>query len=402
MAKDNNLDTLYKKNFSKMVSGLTRRLGIRQIELAEDIVQETFLAAHQAWEKELPSDPAAWLFKVCKNIALKKIRDTKEVPADVNRVLDEIPDQIETTHDDTLTLLLACAHPRFSPRQQVVFALRYAAGFRVDQIASVLATPYDTIVKMLQRLRAIIIEEDITLTPVSENSSPDARTILLKIIYLIFNEGYKTSQGKSILNLALCEDALSMIRAVIQNQQLDSPNARALYALMLFNLSRLEARFDENGNLVDLESQDRTQWNSEMIALGINQLAFGKTDTPGSYQLEAMIAYLHCTAETFGETNWQQIVKLYTRLAEINPSPFVKLNCAIAKFYSGDRAGALAQMHQLGKMAFINHYYLFHAAMGKMLASNDIAKAKMHFKKAIDLTPHQVEKNYITRLLSGL
>lgn len=402
MTQIDRLDTLYKKNFSKMVSGLVRNLGISEIAIAEDIVQETFVAAQKSWHKEWPKDPEAWLFKVCKNIALKNERDRKEVNFESEPDHSENLEEANFSQSDTLNILIACAHPRFSPKQQVIFALRYAAGLRIDQIATVLGSPYETIVKILQRLRTILIDENIKLQ-FDQNHVPAAtKLILVKILYLMFNEGYKASHGKSILNIALCEDALSMTQAMVRDKAFTAPEAQALYSLMLFNLSRFDARFDKDGNLIDLESQDRSLWNSDMITLATNQLANCKTDNPSAYHIEAMIAYLHCVAPSFKSTDWKKIVSLYSKLVVINPSPFVELNWAIAKYYTGERLAAIDHLRKLEKIAFINNYHLFHVAMGKILSETDIDKGVDHLKKANHLAPHPAEKNYIKGLISNL
>lgn len=384
-----------------MVSSLIRHLGVREIALAEDIVQETFVAAHQSWQEEWPQNPEAWLFKVCKNIALKNARDRKKV------IVESIPDleilkETDSSENDTLNILIACAHPSFSPRQQVVFALRYAAGFRVDQIATVLGSPYETIIKTLQRLRTNLANENIQLRFDQDNISRVTKLILVKILYLMFNEGYKTTTGKSILNITLCEDALSMTQAMVGNRKFAIPEAQALFALMLFNLSRFDARFDNEGNLIDLESQDRSKWNVDMIALATNQLANCKTDNPSAYHIEAMIAYLHCVADDFKTTDWSKIVNLYTKLMASNSSPFVELNWAIAKYYAGERQASIDHLRKLQKIAFINNYHLFHVAMGKILSETDIKKGIDHLKKAKNLASHVSEKNYIDKLIVNL
>ncbi|MCB0487795.1 MAG: sigma-70 family RNA polymerase sigma factor [Cyclobacteriaceae bacterium] len=402
MAHADSLDTLYKRNFSKLVSGLIRHLGVGEIATAEDIVQETFVVAQQSWQHERPQNPEAWLFKVCKNIALKNIRDRKEINFDSEPEYLDNSNEADFSESDTLNILIACTHSRFSPRQQVIFALRYAAGFRVDQIATVLGSPYETIVKTLQRLRAILADENIQLRFDQDHISHTTKLVLLKILYLMFNEGYKTSFGKSILNTTLCEDALSMTQEIVRNKDFVIPEAQALYSLMLFNLSRFDARFGEDGNLFDLESQDRSKWNTDMIAVATSQLANCKTENPSAYHIEAMIAYLHCTASDFKTTDWPKIESLYAKLMAINPSPFVELNWAIAKYYSGERLAAIDHLRKLEKVAFINNYHLFHVTMGKILSETDIEKGIDYLEKAKDLASHLAERNYISGLIEKL
>lgn len=380
-----------------MVGGLVKSIGIKNISLAEDVVQETFLAAQLQWIKNPPDNPQAWLFKVCKNIALKLIKeDSSHYNIEEAFHIPSHPDYTESAFN----MLLACAHPRFSPKQQVIFALRYAAGFKVDQIAKILLSQPETITKTLQRIKVLIKTEKLELFTANLVVSTKTKNILLNILYLMFSEGYKTSSGKSILNTILCEDALVFTQAMIKNPDLSTPDARALYALMLFNLSRFEARFTVDGDLIDLEHQDRTRWNNDMIKVATHYLHESKTKQLSKYHIEGTIAYLHCTAPSFKETDWLKIVSLYEQLHLINGSPFIQLNLAIAKFYAGETEEAVLLMKELGTNTFIYKYHLYHVAMGKMLNSKkERPKAIQHYKRAIDLTGHLPEKKYIENLM---
>lgn len=384
-----------------MVGGLVKSIGIKNISLAEDAVQETFLAAQQQWVKSPPDNPQAWLFKVCKNIALKLIKeDSPHNNIEDAFHLPSHPDYKE--EESALNMLLACAHPRFSPKQQVIFALRYAAGFKVDQIAKILLSQPETITKTLQRIKGLIKSEKLELFATHRVVTTETKNILLNILYLMFSEGYKTSSGKSILNTILCEDALVFTQTIIRNSDLSTPEARALYALMLFNLSRFEARFTVDGDLIDLEHQDRTRWNGDMIKVATHSLYESKTNQLSKYHIEGTIAFLHCTASSFEQTDWSKIVSLYEQLHLINGSPFIQLNLAIAKFYSGNTEEAVLLMKELGTNIFIYNYHLYHVAMGKMLNSkNERPKAIQHYEKAIKLTSHLPEKKYIQNLMEN-
>ncbi|MEQ8364593.1 MAG: sigma-70 family RNA polymerase sigma factor [Cyclobacteriaceae bacterium] len=397
MTSTSSLDHLYKHLFAKMVGGLVKSVGIKNISIAEDIVQETFLAAHQQWNKAIPDKPQAWLFKVCKNIALKSIKN-EETHSSIEKALHIQVEADNQETDPVFEMLLACAHPRFSPKQQVIFALRYSAGFKVDQIANILLSKPESITKVLQRIKLLIKSENLNFLP----GPPDEATqkILLNILYLMFSEGYKTSSGKSILNTALCEDALSFIQTIIKSSDLSTPDAKALYALMLFNLSRFEARFTKVGDLIDLEHQNRAHWNSEMIKVASHYLNEARTKHLSKYHIEATMAYLHCTADSFENTDWRKIVSLYQKLHLINESPFIQLNLAIAKFYAGNMSEAFSQLKELGTVTFINNYHLYHVALGKILdRKNESALAIQHYQKAITLTAHQSEKKYIQNLI---
>jgi RNA polymerase sigma-70 factor (ECF subfamily) len=402
------INSIYKKNFSKMVIALARYTGLRDLATAEDIVQEAFAEAARTWDTRLPDNPEAWLYRVCRNIALNKLRkdrrlETREIDEDaLSYQVDRMFESADG--DDQLRMLLACTHPNFSPKNQVIFALRYVAGFRIEQVANILGSPPDTITKTLFRMREMIVRENINFESDVTTATPAQKDILLKIVYLMFSEGSKTSGGRSILNLELCEDALGLGLAIAESPGLSSPEAHALIALMLFNLSRFEARFDDAGDLVELENQDRSLWNRDMIKVAVhhitqaspsgNPLQAAETGNgASSYHVEAAIAWLHVSATTFAATDWQKIAALYEKLIAINDSPFVRLNQSIALFYAGNTLTALHQLKKLGESAFMQQHYLFHLAMGKI----DKANAREHYLKALDLSPHEVEKRYIRK-----
>lgn len=395
------INSIYKKQFSKMVIALAKYTGLRDLATAEDIVQEAFAAAAKSWSTKMPDNPQAWLYRVCRNIALNQLRQDKrsESLVDDNSYTQNFDSIFETdTDDDQLRMLIACVHPNFSTKNQVIFALRYVAGFRIEQIANILGSPADTISKTLLRMRETIVKENINFTFDVSKASRERIHVLHKIIYLMFSEGSKTSGGRSILNLELCEDALSLCLSIANTKSLCLPETHALLALMLFNLSRFEARFDDNGEPVELELQDRSKWNAEMIRVAVHHVTLaGETST--AYHLEAAIAWLHTSSRSFAETDWTKIAALYEKLLTINDSPFVRMNQSIALFYSGDVLTALHQLKKLGESAFMQQHYLFHMALGKIYSkTNEIEKARAHFTKAYELSPHEVEKRHIRKL----
>lgn len=378
-----------------MVVALARYVGLRDLATAEDIVQEAFAEAARRWETQLPDNPEAWLYRVCRNMALNKLRERKfESEIDENSFSYEL----NTGSDDhQLLMLIACTHPNFSARQQVIFALRYVAGFRIEQIANILGSPADTITKTLLRMRDTIVKENISFTSDISLATRKQSDILHKIIYLMFSEGAKTSGGRSILNLELCEDALGLAITIENTPSLVLPETHALIALMLFNLSRFEARFDDHGDLVELEHQDRSKWNRDLVKVGVHHVSKAGEGF-STYHLEAAIAWLHVSAPTFAETDWKKIVALYDKLITINDSPFVRMNRSIALFYAGNVLTALHQLKKLSENAFMQRYYLLHMALGKIHKSmNSPEEARAHFMKAYELSPHEVEKRHIKK-----
>lgn len=397
------VDRLYKSHFGKMVSSLLYFSRDIDLETAEDLVQDSFSAALVAWRKEdIPSNPAGWIFTVCRNKALNKIKEGKRfrnlfheeaIPA------GDIVISPSALDDYQLRLLFACAHPDLSPKIQVVITLKYVVNLKVEAIAKVLGMTIDGVDKLLVRARQKIKEEKILLQEVDTEALQPKVAIVHKVIYLIFNEGYKSSWGKELIREELCEEALLLNRALL-NSKVGNKETTALYALMLFNAARFKARFGPAGELLDLEEQDRSLWDSELIALAGHYLEQTRDAPVSSYHYEAAIAYLHCTAKTFAQTRWPAITHLYLQLLRLHPNPFVELNYAIALYYAGHKEKSLTILNNLRQHPFLSQYYLLNAALGKIHSlEGNFASAKQYWEKTLDQTNSQLEKDFIQRMM---
>jgi RNA polymerase sigma factor (sigma-70 family) len=399
-------DQLYKSHFGKMVSSLLRFSNAINLETAEDLVQDSFSAAIVSWRKDgLPTNPAAWLFSVCKNKALNKIKESKKISKlftdeashPVDPVLSKFP-----LNDQQLILLFACAHPDLSPKVQVVITLKYVVNLKVEAIAKILGMTIDGIDKLLVRVRQKIKVEKMHFFEPRAEELESRIHIVHKILYLIFNEGYKTSWGKELIREELCEEGLLMTRALLRST-IGNKETSALYALMLFNASRFKARFGNHDELLDLEEQDRTLWNRELIQLAFVHLELSWGKTISSYHYEASIAGMHCSSESFATTDWKNITILYSHLLKINPNPFVELNYAIALYYAGERNKALVILHRLESAPFFNQYYLLQASLGRIyFAESNHALAKKYFTETLKLTGSPAENRFIQRLMGKL
>jgi len=269
----------------------------------------------------------------------------------------------------------------------------------VEAIAKILGMTLDGIDKLLVRVRQKIKDEKILFFEPREEELESRIHIVHKILYLIFNEGYKTSWGKELIREELCEEALLMTRS-LQNSKIGNKETSALYALMLFNASRFKARFGIRDELLDLEEQDRTLWNRELIQLAFVYLERSQGETISKYQYEASIAGMHCSAESFATIDWKTITILYCHLLKINSNPFVELNYAIALYYSEQKNDALAILHKLEAKPFFNQYYLLHASLGRIyFAEGNYALAKIYLMETLKLTSSPVERGFIQRLL---
>jgi RNA polymerase sigma-70 factor (ECF subfamily) len=223
-----------------------------------------------------------------------------------------------------------------------------------------------------------------------------------KIIYLIFNEGYKSSSGKELLREELCEEALLLAKELL-DKKLGNNETCALYALMLFNAARFKARFGPKGEIRDLEEQHRSQWDKKLILMACHYLDLSKGEIISTYHYEATIAYYHCRETHFRDTNWRGITQLYLHLMKINASPFIELNYAIALYYSGEKKESIRLLHELEQKPFLNQYYLLNASLGKIyFLEGKYPMAKSYYLKTLEQTNFRVEKEYITKMIDKI
>ena len=397
------VDKLYKTHFGKMVTAMLQFSRDLNLETAEDLVQDAFYSALTTWQlKGIPDNPAGWVYKVCRNNALSFLKRNKSFknPFEEDRIIDEGAEPNEDPFDDRkMYLLFACAHPRLSSKMQVVITLKYVANLRGESLAKALGVTVDGIDKLLSRAKSLIRMENIFLKELTSRELEARLPMVHKIIYLIFNEGYRAGSGKEIIREDLCEESLIMTKSLLDNHICNGDTA-ALYSLLLFDAARLGARMTTSGELLDLEEQDRTLWNGDLIALG--HFYFSQSQIQGEmspYHYEAASAYLHSHAKNFADTDWATITQLYTKLLQGSPNPFISLNYAIALYYDGQKLLAFDVLEGLRK-TFLERYYLLHAALGKLyLLEGEYEKSDFYLNKALSLTSFQAEKDFVRKML---
>ena len=395
-------DKLYKSHFGKMVTAMLQFSRDINIETAEDLVQDAFYAALSSWKhKGIPDNPAGWMYTVCRNNAINALKKNKSFknPFEEDHAIqgESEPDQ-NIFDDGKMRLLFACSHPRLTAKMQVVITLKYVANLKTESIAKALGLTTDGIDKILGRAKKRIRIENIFLREPTPQQLTKRLPAVHKIIYLIFNEGYKASSGKEIIRQELCEESLIMTKSLLDNHISNSDTA-ALYALLLFNAARLSARITSAGELSDLEEQDRALWDNDLIALGSYYLDQSRCENVSSYHYEAAIAHLHSHAKSFGETDWATIAQLYRQLLLNNPNPFIELNYAIALYYDSQKQKAFDALHDL-QQTFLDHSYLLHAALGKLYwQEGEYSKSNLHLTTALSLTNFQVEKDFVKKML---
>jgi len=395
-------DKLYKSHFGKMVTAMLQFSRDIDIEMAEDLVQDAFYAALSSWKHTgIPDNPAGWMYTVCRNNAINTLKKNKSFknPFEEDHAIQGEADPDENIFDDAkMQLLFACSHPRLSAKVQVVITLKYVANLKTESIAKALGITTDGIDKILARAKRRIRIENIFLKEPTHQQLKKRLPTVQKIIYLIFNEGYKASSGKEIIRQELCEESLIMTKSLLDSHICNSDTA-ALYALLLFNAARISARITAAGELLDLGEQDRALWNDDLIALGTYYLDQSKCENVSSYHYEAAIAYLHCHAKSFADTDWAGITQLYRQLLQNNPNPFIELNYAIALYYDSQKQKAFDALHDL-QQTFLDRSYLLHAALGKLYwQEGEYYKSDLHLTKALSLTNFQVEKDFVKKML---
>jgi RNA polymerase sigma factor (sigma-70 family) len=400
------VDRLYKSHFGKMVSSLLYFSRDIDLETAEDLVQDSFSAALSAWRKDqIPDNPAGWIFRVCRNKALNKIKAGKRFATLFQEEATPPGDAAiprRPFDDYQLRLLFACAHPHLSPKVQVVITLKYVVSLKVEAIAKILGMKRDGVDKLLVRAKEKIRDEKILFEEPDTEALRPRVDVVHKIIYLIFNEGYKSSSGRELLREELCEEALLLSRALLASGLANNETA-ALYALMLFNAARFKARFGSSGELLDLEEQDRCLWNRDLMRLGCHYMQQFRGGPPSTYHYEAAIAYLHCAAESFSTTDWPAITRLYSQLLRLHVNPFVELNYAIALYYAGQKGKAMDILNGLRQHPFLSQYYLLNAALGKIhFLEGDFAAARTYWEKTLCQTNSQLEKDYVQKMLGKI
>jgi RNA polymerase sigma-70 factor, ECF subfamily len=405
------LEALYRSDWGRIVAALISILG--DFELAEDCAQEAFAAAVGQWrESGVPEHPRAWIIQTARHKAIDRLRrrslfDQKveahpDSPLLRTQIDPELPESLSgEIPDDRLRLIFTCCHPALAPEAQVALTLRTLCGLETDEIARAFLVPPATMAQRLVRAKRKIRDAGI---PYSVPETQDVRPridAVLTVIYLVFNEGYLATRGDSMLRTDLSAEAIRLARLVRQLFQPDPPaEGTALLALMLLHDARRDARLDEAGELVTLEEQDRSRWNHPQIAEAIPLVAAALRNGPGPFAIQACIAALHCVAPDAQATDWQQIVELYDVLQQLQPSPVISLNRAVAVAMAEGPQAGLALHNTLTSSGNLDHYHLFHAVRADLLRRlNQPKEAAESYRRALALVTNQSERRFLQRRL---
>ena len=396
------VDHLFRHEAGRMVAILTRIFGIHNLELAEDVLQDTLRQALEDWSLgAVPDNPSGWLMVVAKRKAINAIRRERlqrSFASDMDVLLKSewtaayTMDQVfleDEIRDSQLRMIFTCCHPALPMESQLALTLKILCGFSIAEIATAFLTTESTINKRLYRAKEKIRQELISFTVPAGQSLLTRLDAVLLVIYLLFNEGYNSSGDNPVIRQDLCLEAIRLAMLLTEKTVTNvHPPVYALLALMCLHSARFEARIDNYNSLIVLEEQDRRLWNQQLITRGLQfllQSAGGESVT--AWHLEAAIAAEHCISPDFESINWNKIYDYYIALEKLKPSSVIKLNLAIVTAKKNGPRAAISLLHELEKHRALDSYYLLYAALGEFYQQvGQAPEAHAYFRQALSLT----------------
>ena len=408
------VDHLFRHEYGKLVSVLTKTFGTSHIQLAEDMVQEAMLEALNKWTYSgIPENPVGWIYKVAQYKAVNVLNKEKykrtyasevshhlQSERNVEPALNQIFTDKEVV-DDQLRMIFTCCHPSISADSQVALTLKTLCGFSIPEIAKAFLTNEENINKRLVRARKTIKAADLPFE-VPTGKELDQRLIsVLETVYLLFNEGYNATVGDQPIRYELCEEAIRLTEIIASNSNVDSPNTYALLALMTLNIARFNSRIDSYDNLLDLEQQDRNLWNQELIKKGLYYLEFATQQKEVSiYHILATISAHHCTATGFESTDWASILSMYDMLFQIDKSPVVLLNRAVVILKINGPKKALDELDMVKDHSIFYSYLPYYTTKAEFHFQNKESQIAMELlKEALKLPLDVSRKAFVNNKL---
>jgi RNA polymerase sigma factor (sigma-70 family) len=402
---------LFRQESGRIVTALSRIFGLEHIALAEDVTQDVFCRALEVWKlRGIPENPSAWLMKAARNRAidvLRRERVAKNFAPELGRLIESewtlVPAvnelfSAESIKDDELRMIFSCCDPQLSEEMQIALTLRLVCGFAIDEIAAAFLCKRATIEKRIERGRKALARSRRLFDIVDGELKLRAPSVH-RTIYLLFNEGYHGASAEALVRTELCREAMRLGSLLLENPLVCSPASYALSALMHLHAGRLPARLNGSGDLIALADQDRSRWDSAMIARGnelLDRSACG--DELSEYHLEAAIAAVHSNATDESATDWARLVWLYDTLMRVRPSPVVALNRAIAIAQASGPERGIEALHSIASDEGLATYPFFAAALGELeLRAGRAGSARNHFEAAVSLARNRAERRFLER-----
>lgn len=407
MSAQKNIDHLFRHQYGKMLSILTRIFGLANLEIIEDAVQDTFIKAMVSWRKGMPENPEAWLTKAAKNRTIDLFRklsaDKKRLPKIANSgpaaiVLNDLFLETEIA-DSQLRMIFTACHPILNPKDQLSFALKTVSGFSAKEIASALLLKEETVKKRLMRARKNIADKNISFQIPQGKDLPERLSRVLEVLYLIFNEGFHSNKKEILIRKDLCGEALRLCKMVLKNSFTRQPSAYALFALMCFHAARLDSKINAANEIVDLKNQDRKKWYFPLIKLGSEAMDKAvETEIFTSYHYEATIAMEHLKAPNFEATNWAKILNWYEKLYLLQPAPFNLLSRAMVQLQRAKYKEALALLQQINPKDLEQRAYLFHGSYAEYFVLTGKTKSALKsIDMALELVKNEAERQFLLK-----
>jgi len=403
------VNRLYKSESRTILATLIRLLG--DFNLAEDAMHDAFRVALEEWQqKGLPENPRAWLVSVGRFKAIDRIRRQSRFDAQLESIdeslinTDDDPalQDEQSIVDDQLRLIFTCCHPALSPEARSALTLREVCGLTTEQIARAYLISPATLAQRIVRAKSKIKDAGIPYEVPAAQELPQRLHTVLQVIYLMFNEAYSATSGDSLTRVDLSDEAIRLAHLLLA--LLPDAEVQGLLALMLLHESRRAARTDANGDLVVLEDQNRSLWKLDLIQQGVQLVEVAlRSGRFGPYTLQAAIVAVHAEAKTPQQTDWPQIVALYDRLLELEPSPVIRLNRAVAVAMRDGPAAGLALFDLIQQEDDLTGYYWFFAARADLLrrlGNHEAAAAA--YQRALDLTESEPERRYLRKRLQEI
>ena len=395
-------------NLDVTVAFLTGKYGIQELELAEDAVQEALLMAMKKWPfSGIPKKPSAWIVTVANNKVLDALRRNKRITY-TNTIADRSEEFSHYTEDhfddEVVKMMFACCTPTISEKYQIILTLKIISGLNIKEISVALITKEETIAKSYTRAKTKFKKENLKIKLPALDEIPERLSSVLKVIYLLFNEGYKSSNETDFIRKDLCYEAMRLCLLIYHRKETNTNETRALLALMCFHSARIDARTNAQGDIVPLQFQDRSLWQKELINRGNFFLNQTKTNMfQNGYFLQAAISGSHCNCDSFDETPWDLILKLYDHLLALDQNAIVKLNriVALQKVHGAQVAfDELADFENEPEL--INNHLLPAIKAELFLELGDHANALQALEEALEKVVNSSEKSFLTQKINQL